>query len=173
MFRVRARKRRCKRLITGLVTLALSAGVFMAASSSQTRPVDPEIPSRWVFTLPEGNPAAGEKAFVKMQCFSCHAVTGKTFTNTDVQPGDIGPEFTAGYAKLSAGYLAESIINFNRFIPHANFRVSYMSLEAFKPAGEAEYPTNSRMANYNEIMTVQEMIDIVAFLKGLDRVNPQ
>jgi len=155
------------------VTLVLFTGVFMDATSSQTRPLAPEMPSRWVFTLPQGDPKAGEEAFARMQCFSCHKVTGKTFAGEEDRTESIGPEFTPGYAKLAPGYLAESIIHFDRFISHANFRISYMSLEAFKPTGTGDYPTNSRMANYNEIMTVKEMIDIVAFLKSLDRVNPQ
>lgn len=169
---LRVRKPHFNGTSIGLAVLAGLVSAFIMVSSTRARPVAPELPSRWVFTLPDGDPAAGEQAFIKMQCFSCHKVTGKTFTNTDVQTGSIGPEFTPGYAKLPAGYLAESIINFDRFIPHANFRVSYMSPAAFKPSG-VEYPTNSRMANYNEIMTIQEMIDIVAFLKNIGQVAPQ
>ena len=173
MSRARVQQHPIERFITGLVMLTLFATAFMAASLSRAGPVDPEIPSRWRFTLPKGDPAAGEKAFVRMQCYSCHEVTGKTLGNEGGQTGRIGPEFTAAYAKLPAGYLAESIINFDRFISHANFRISYMSPAAFKPTGGGDFPTNSRMANYNEITTVQEMIDIVAFLKSLDRGNPQ
>jgi len=167
----RAQKGYFNRSSIKLVILTCVAWAFMMFSSTTAGPIDPQIPSRWVFTLPKGDPTAGEKAFVKMQCFSCHKITGKTFTNTEVQTGNIGPEFTPGYAKVPAGYLAESIINFDRFIPHANFRISYMSLEAFKPVAGDVYPTNSRMASYNDIMTVREMIDIVAFLKSIDRVD--
>jgi sulfur-oxidizing protein SoxX len=157
-----------RRFIVGLVILTLSP-VSFGADSKKERLVDPEVPGNWVFTMPQGDPVAGEKAFAKMQCYSCHKVTGKTFEGQETKSEGIGPEFTPGYAKLPAGYLAESIINFNRFISHANFRISYMSLDAFKPAGREDYPGGSRMANYNEIMTVQELIDIVAFLKSLDK----
>lgn len=161
-------KRRPQRWLAALVISALCAGPSFGASPGERTLVDPEIPGRWVFTMPEGDPLAGEKAFTKMQCFSCHEVTGKTFEGEQTQDEGIGPEFTPGYAKLPAGYLAESIMNFDRFLSHTNFRISYMSLEAFKPSGREDYAANSRMASYNEIMTVKELIDIVAFLKSLD-----
>jgi len=162
-------KQQVQRCMAGLVTLVLCTSSSFGASSEKQPLVNPTVPSRWTFTMPQGDPDAGEKAFTKMQCFSCHKVTGKTFEGEEERREGIGPEFTEGYAKLPAGYLAEQIINFNRFISHANFRISYMSLEAFKPSGREDYDANSRMADYNEIMTVQELIDIVAFLKSLDR----
>lgn len=168
MFQADVTRRHVNRCIVGLILVAVYGGVSFGASPKKERLVDPTIPSNWVFTMPQGDPEAGEKAFAKMQCYSCHKVTGKTFEGQEAEAEDIGPEFTPAYAKLPAAYLAESIMNFNRFISHANFRVSYMSLEAFKPSGREDYATDSRMADYNEIMTVQELIDIVAFLKSLE-----
>jgi len=153
-----------------IVAMGLAAGVIVVIPSAAS-PAGPEVPTGWIFALPTGDPAEGEKAFAKMQCYSCHIVAGKDFKDPLVKPEMIGPEFTAAYSKLPASYLAESIINPDRFLPHGPFRPSYLDHEAFHPAGRDDYELHSRMASYVEIITVKELIDIVAFLKNLDRVK--
>jgi hypothetical protein len=170
MFGLGSSERQFVAYVKVIVLMVLAPG-FIVVNPSGVLPAGPEVPTGWVFALPAGDPAEGEKAFAKMQCYSCHKVPGKDFKDPSVEPGMIGPEFTAAYAALSASYLAESIINPDRFLPHGPFRLSYLNHEAFHPAGRDDYELHSRMASYVEIMTVKELIDIVAFLKSLDRVK--
>lgn len=37
------------------------------------------VPRGWAFGLPAGDPRAGREAFVKFECFKCHAVRGEIF----------------------------------------------------------------------------------------------
>jgi mono/diheme cytochrome c family protein len=112
----------------------------------------PQVPRGWRFTLPAGDAAAGERAFAKMQCYSCHTVPGKQFVDPAQKPGGIGPDLVAAYARLPREYLAESILDSRRVIAHGNVRFQ-------APDG------SSRMGDYSENMTVRELVDIVEFLK--------
>jgi len=158
--------RKLGRALTGVVVSV--AGLVMIVSGVVSA-AEVALPTNWVFTLPAGDPASGKKVFVKMQCFSCHTVEGEVFEDAHVQPGVIGPRFTSAYAKLPAGYLAESIIHSDRFLPHGSFKPSYLTPEASQPAGRDEYEVHSRMAGFNEIMTVKELVDVVAFLRSLSK----
>jgi len=163
---LRSAMKKLERTLTGV---AVVVAVLGWVGSSSVCAAEPKLPTNWVFTLPTGNPASGKKVFVKMQCFSCHTVEGEVIKDTRVETGAIGPRFTAAYAKLPAGYLAESIINPDRFLPHGSFKPSYLTHEAFKAAGRDDYELHSRMAGFNEIMTVKELVDVVAFLKSLSK----
>lgn len=85
---------------------------------------------------------------MNMQCYSCHAVQipGEKLP---ARAGGIGPDLTA-YSALPKEYLAESIIKAHTVVAAPGYVVK---------EGKAS------MGNYNHFMTIQEMIDIVAFLK--------
>ena len=106
------------------------------------------------FELPDGDPDRGREAFVALRCSSCHEVAGLQ----DELPRPVATPATGvalgGLAmrEPSDGDLVTSIVNPSRHL---------------YPAGEAERITSgsgSRMANLNESMSVQNLIDIVAFL---------
>lgn len=106
------------------------------------------------FVLPEGDPQLGQQAFVDLKCNSCHEVAGLE----DQWPRPIARPLTevklGGLAmrEPTDGELVTSIIN---------------PSHALYPAGEEERITSgggSRMANYNEVITAQQLIDLVAFL---------
>ena len=130
--------------------------VGLLALTTDVMPQSPKVPSSWTFTLPRGNVFDGEKAFAKMQCYSCHNVAGRYYVDPAERPGGLGPDLTAAHARLPREYLAESIVNFERFLAHGNFAVTYKT-----PDG------SSRMGDYSHIMTVRELIDIVEFLKAI------
>jgi len=88
-----------------MLAIVLAPGLIVVTPSAAS-PVGPEVPTGWVFALPAEDPAEGEKAFAKMQCYSCHIITGKKFNDPFVKPEMIGPEFTAAYSELPASYLA-------------------------------------------------------------------
>ena len=145
----RSRSRR----LSLIVAASLGLGFLVSALAlAQT----PQVPSGWRFTLATGDPAAGEKAFEKMQCYSCHAVRGKRFGDPSQNPGGIGPDLATAHGRLPAEYLAESIVSSSRVLAHGQFRAAYRAADG-----------RSRMGDYSEIMTVRELIDLVAFLRSL------
>jgi hypothetical protein len=116
----------------------------------------PRLPEGWRFTLPGGNAVAGEQVFAKMECYSCHTVAGKRFGDPAQRPGGIGPDLTGTHARLPREYLAESLVNFDRYIAHGQYRGRYV-------AGDG----GSRMGDYADLLTVRELLDLVEFLKAV------
>ena len=115
---------------------------------------DHEEKSARGFELPDGDPDRGREAFVELRCHSCHEVAGLedelprpvATPSTGVQLGGLAMRAP------SDGELVTSIVNPSRHL---------------YPAGEEERiasGSGSRMANLNESMSVQALIDIVAFL---------
>jgi hypothetical protein len=133
--------------IFGLVFLLGGFAQVQAAS-----PAKPSVAKGWKFSFPDGDPKAGKTVFMNMQCYSCHSIKipGEKLPS---DAGGIGPELT-GYSVLPKEYLAESIIKAHTIVAAPGYVVK---------EGKAA------MGNYNHFMTIQEMIDLVAFLKhGLD-----
>ena len=107
------------------------------------------------FALPEGDARRGQQAFVDLKCHTCHEVAGLedelprpvATPVTDVKLGGLAMR------EPTDGELVTSIIN----PPH----------ELYPGSDEEERITSggeSRMANYNEVITAQQLIDLVAFL---------
>ncbi|HEY7365143.1 MAG TPA: cytochrome c [Methylomirabilota bacterium] len=117
---------------------------------------EPRLPAYWRFELPAGTASAGQQVFVKMECYSCHTVAGKRFGDPTQKPGGIGPDLTAAHARLPREYLAESIVNFDRYLAHGQFTARYMAHDG-----------TSRMGDYNELLTVRDLLDLVEFLKSI------
>ena len=109
------------------------------------------VPKDWTFTLPKGDPAKGRELFSKFECYKCHDVEGESFPKT-TNGENVGPELAEESAHHPPEFLAESIVNPNAVIDEPRFRA---------PDG------SSRMPSFNDSMTVQEVIDLVAFLKHL------
>jgi len=116
-------------------------------------------PEGWKLTWPVGNPSAGREVFVKLECYSCHEVKGETFPAPDPgpDPGKVGPELSAMAPLHPPEYFAEAVINPNAVVEEGK---GYRA-----PDGK------SKMPSYNDLVTVQEVIDLVAYLKGLRRVE--
>jgi hypothetical protein len=137
--------------------LILGASLAFALFVSPLAPAQPpRIPPGWRFTVPAGDATAGKQAFETMQCYSCHTVRSQRFGDPSQKPGGIGPDLTAAHGRLPAEYLAESIVSSSRVLAHGQFRAAYRAADG-----------RSRMGDYSEIMTVHELIDLVAFLRSL------
>ena len=135
--------------VIGACVIFLSA-VGQAADKAHP----PQAPKGWKFTMPAGDAEAGKAAFEKMQCYSCHKVPGAGLPQERTS-GGVGPDLVPGYSALPAGFLAESIINSHQ----------YISGTIEKYTGQDK--VSSKMGDYSSVMTVRELIDIVAFLKHL------
>lgn len=103
------------------------------------------------FAFPEGNIEAGKTTFVVLACTECHKVSDIDWTGTDdglkIHLGGEVPSLK------SYGELVTSIIN-----PSHKIARSY-KYETATADGQ------SKMRNYNEVMTVQQLIDVVTFLQ--------
>lgn len=107
------------------------------------------------FTLPEGDVEAGKSAFVTLQCTSCHTVSGvEQATGEDGKP-EMSVALGGEVARIATyGELVTSIIN-----PSHRVAPAYQLEEVAKDG-------DSKMRNYNDVLTVQQLCDLVAFLQS-------
>jgi sulfur-oxidizing protein SoxX len=104
------------------------------------------------FSLPEGDPAIGQETFVALQCNACHSTPDiEQLAQRDggisiALGGEVGRVKT--YADL-----VTSVIN-----PSHRLAVGH-------PPTMVALGTESRMRNYNETMTVEQLINLVAYLQ--------
>ena len=127
-----------------LVFALTAGGVTWAAGA----PTTPKVPKGWKFTFPDGDPTAGKAVFINMKCYSCHSIEipGEKLPS---RSRGAGPELT-GYSVLPKEYLAESIIKPHTFVAAPGYTVKEGRVA---------------MGEYNHFLSIQELIDLVAFLK--------
>jgi mono/diheme cytochrome c family protein len=149
-------------LMAWLVGLSVMVIVGVSVSRVRSQPAPPATlagghgdhgtPAGWKFTWPTGDPAKGREVFVKLECYSCHEVRGERFP-TPSEPAKVGPELSAMGPLHEPEYFAEAIINPNAVIERGK--------------GFEASDGSSKMPSYNDAVTVQEVIDLVAFLRAL------
>lgn len=102
------------------------------------------------FRLPDGNIDKGKAAFNSLKCYSCHSISGENFP----APTSFNIPLGGETARIRTyGELVTSIINPSHVIS-GRYRE------------ELRKATESPMTNFNETMTVAQMIDLVAFLQS-------
>jgi len=109
-------------------------------------------PKGWRFAWPKGDSTKGREVFQRLECFTCHEVLGERFpppSNAD----RTGPELSVMGSLHSPEFLAESIINPNAVVERSK--------------GYAATDGSSKMPSYNDSLTIQETIDLVAYLRQL------
>ena len=137
--------------VSAKTSAKLTACVFTCLSAAAC--ADPK--SGQGFTLPEGDVDSGKAVFAALDCSSCHSVSG----HEDLRPEGTQPEMTVALGGQTPrvatyGELVTSIIN-----PSHRLAQGY-SREAVSIDGV------SRMRNYNDVMTVDELINLVTFLQA-------
>lgn len=119
-----------------------------AACASHQPPEDLRL--NW----PEGDPEAGQVAFVRTGCASCHLVEGiEGMPAPKIQPPVpivFGRRAPSHYTRE---YLFQSIIN-----PSLHIAESHKGAQVALGEG-------SRMGDFTRALTVRELIDVVAFLQ--------
>lgn len=133
----------------GAIALAVLVG---ACDSGPTSPRG--------FSLPNGDIAAGQAAFAKFQCADCHVVAGLEGLREGITPVMSLPLGGKTPRVQSYGELVTSIIN-----------PSHAVSRKF-PGIEVDVDGRSKMPNYNYAMTVNELIDLVAFLQSKYQLEP-
>jgi hypothetical protein len=111
------------------------------------------------FRLPPGDADKGQAAFVELRCHSCHEVAGTPLPPPVAEPPvpvRLGGVVTA---YRTDGELVTAIVN-----PSHRLARGY---------GEGVRSGNrSRMGDFNEAMTVGQLVDLVAFLQSRYDVQP-
>jgi sulfur-oxidizing protein SoxX len=111
------------------------------------------------FRLPDGDAAAGRQAFVDLRCNACHEVAGVPIEYLEgIAHVELGGQTT--YVK-TYGELVTSIIN-------PSHKIAPPYRESAVPEGQSLM----RYAYLNETMTVQQLVDLVAFLQPTYQVVP-
>lgn len=136
------------------IVIALTAAMLQGCAGFQ---------SASDFRLPEGDPVAGQQAFWYLRCHACHDVRGVVTPSDTVDAIDIRVTL-GGEASRIRTYeaLVTAIIN-----PSHELAASY-------PEEDVAIQGRSLMdsAYINHVMTVQELIDIVAWLRPVYKVMP-
>jgi len=107
------------------------------------------------FSLPEGNVDKGRTTFVELECNACHSVgdiervAGRDGPDIDIM---LGGQVTT---VKTYGNLVTSVINPS----HKTSRRNAKQISATE-GGEL------KMVVYNEIMTVQQLVDLVTYLES-------
>ena len=107
------------------------------------------------FTLPEGDAEAGKENFIRFQCNACHKIDG---IDQLAAPGEV-PELSIALGGevtqiQTYGELVTSIIN-----PSHRLAKDY-------PVYEVSVDGKSKMKVYNDVMTVTELTDLIAFVQS-------
>lgn len=104
------------------------------------------------FTLPEGSPAAGKQAFLSLGCNSCHSLpeVAKAANSGSELNVQLGGEVRN---IKTYGELVTAIVN-----------PSHKILHGFAPQHKSA-GGQSAMRNYNDVMTVTQLIDLVSYLQ--------
>jgi sulfur-oxidizing protein SoxX len=112
------------------------------------------------FTLPDGNAERGRHNYIKFRCNLCHDSEDVPQLKSDDAP-DISVALGGETTRIRTyGELVTSIIN-------PSHRVARRSSPEL-----ADESGHSRMLNFNDVMTVTEMIDLVAFVQSSYRLSP-
>lgn len=125
-----------------LAFVFLCGGLLISSCNEQSRG----------FALPEGDIEKGKATYKRLACNECHSISNIEWKGgTDSLKIHLGGKVST---QKSYGDLVTSVIN-----PSHKVAPRYK----VKTATEGDL---SKMKNYNEVMTVQELIDLVAFLQS-------
>ena len=110
------------------------------------------------FSLPPGDAETGKEVFQQLGCIGCHSIRGEDLKGDDRELLVIlgGPTSRV----KSYGDLVTSVINPSHKIARA------VTGEAINEDGL------SKMKIYNEVMTVQQLVDLVTYLQATYEVLP-
>ena len=114
------------------------------------------------FTLPDGDIDRGRAAFVQFECNACHAIENVEQLTSVQTENNISVKLGGKVVSIQTyGQLATSIVN-----PSHRLKGRYSGNLVSTADGK------SLMRNYNDVMTVTELIDLVAFLQSNYEIKP-
>lgn len=132
--------------VTLLATVCLAATMALSCTSVQPGPDEVSM------VLPVGSPEYGEMAFRALRCGACHRVEGIPELSHARRISQ-APTLIPGNPEFTAGELATAIVAPGH--------------EATWKEGDPVSDTPlSEMPDYYDLMTVGDLMDLVAFLEG-------
>jgi mono/diheme cytochrome c family protein len=127
-----------------LVTLLFVVGFACQSNAQQQYPPRPNY-------LASGDAVAGRRAYLALKCNTCHTVAGEP---AGAKPPRLsGPQLGKAQATQSPQQIADSIAAPRHIISD-------------KP-GPWKGPAGSTMGDYTRVMTVRQLIDLVAYINSL------
>ena len=118
----------------------------------------PESP--FGFHLPAGDPAAGRQAFVALGCNACHEVAG------------VPIEYLEGIAHVQLGGTTTHVKTYGELVTSI-INPSHKIAREHREAGAVLQGESVMTYLYlNQVMTVQELVDLVAFLEPTYEIEP-
>ena len=151
-----------KRAIMSVV-LMIASGVFSLVSCSrQEKQKDTMemaghgVAADWKFTLPAGDPTAGRKVFIEVECYKYHEVRGEKFPAVAEKEKGLGPELAQMAGMHPVEFFAESIINPNAVIDPKGKELGYVGEDG-----------KSKMPDYSDVLTLRQINDVAAYLASL------
>jgi sulfur-oxidizing protein SoxX len=114
------------------------------------------------FRLPDGDAERGKAAFLELKCHTCHTVDGTEIPVLSKDYAYVRVVVLGGEVQKvkTYGELVTSIIN-----PSHSLAPGY-------PKELITKDNQSAMANFNDAMTVHQLIDLVAFLQSRYKLAP-
>ena len=107
------------------------------------------------FTLPVGDAQAGKSDFVSLQCNACHKIEGIDQVAANGEKPELSIALGGEVTRIQTyGELVTSIIN-----PSHRLAKGY-------PIDEISVDGQSKMKNYNDVMTVTQLTNLVTFLQS-------
>lgn len=110
----------------------------------------------WKFILPQGDPIAGRKLSVEVECYKCHEVKGEKFPDVAKGEKGVGPELSEMAGMHPPEFFAESIINPNAVIDPDAKKLGYVGDDG-----------KSKMPDYNSVLTVKQVVDLASYIASL------
>jgi len=106
------------------------------------------------FTLPPGDTAQGQKTFVAFRCYDCHQIEG-----VDLPAGEEPDQVI-----VELGGKVDRVRTYDDLVT-AIVNPSHRLAQGYTPELVAR-DGKSRMTNYNDVMTVTQLINLVTFLQA-------
>lgn len=108
-------------------------------------------------SMPRGDVRAGRKAFVDLHCTVCHRVYGDETLPPPVSALK-GPLLGPSLSKRDPGSVATSVI-----APSHSISTEILGEGVAADTGDRLSP----MGDFTEVMTVRQMVDVVAYLRSI------
>ncbi|MFT6407931.1 MAG: hypothetical protein ACJAQ6_001347 [Arenicella sp.] len=139
-------------MLSTLSKIGLAGLILLSAACSQQ-----QVANRG-FSLPDGDADNGRQLLLDYQCTQCHTIAGAEFSKDELRltaSKGIAVKLGGESSRIQTyGDLVTSIIN-----PSHRIAKGY-------PSAQVTYPDGvSKMQYYNQVMTVEELVDLVTFLK--------
>lgn len=134
-------------------SILLIAGGFISLTACDSGPDSPRG-----FSLPKGDSINGQQVLIKHKCLACHTLEGVTDESIELELDKAVPLGGERSKVTTYAELVTSIIN-----------PSHKIARSYKLNADDDV---SKMRNYNDVMTVTELVDLVTYLQPKYKVKP-